>query len=57
MQRAHGILNAFKANAEAWTTVDSILMNSQDAHARFLALQILDEAINVSFWLFALLIT
>ena len=48
MGKAHTILNQFKSDANAWTCVDSILMNCPNPHGKFLALQILDEAINVS---------
>lgn len=46
MGKAHTILNQFKSDANAWTCVDSILMNCPNPHGKFLALQILDEAIN-----------
>ncbi len=48
MQMANTILNEFKAHNDAWTTVDSILVNSQSPNTKFFGLSILDEAINVS---------
>jgi len=38
MKMANEILNSFKSHPEAWQVVDSILMNSKDPHAKFLAL-------------------
>lgn len=48
MQYANRILNEYKGNQNAWMTVDKILELCQDNNAKFFALQILDEAINVS---------
>lgn len=48
MQYANTLLNQFKGNDQAWMTVDKILELSQDNNVKFFALQILDEAINVS---------
>lgn len=46
MQQANNILNQFKQHQDAWLTVDQILEKSQNAHGKFLALSILDEAVN-----------
>ena len=48
MQYANRVLNEYKGNQSAWMTVDKILELCQDNNAKFFALQILDEAINVS---------
>ena len=48
MMQANQLLNEFKKHPEAWLVVDQILKNSSSYHTKFLALQILDEAINVS---------
>lgn len=48
MQFANQLLNQFKSNENAWMTVDKILDLSNDNNVKFYALQILDEAINVS---------
>lgn len=46
MHNANNLLNEFKQNSEAWLVVDAILEKSQSPHSKFLALQILDEAVN-----------
>ena len=48
MHSANSILNQFKSHEDAWLTVDKILEKSQDVNGKFLALSILNEAINVS---------
>ena len=48
MALANNILNQFKNHPDAWLTVDKILEKSQSPNGKFLALSILDEAINVS---------
>ena len=48
MQFANQLLNQFKSNENAWMTVDKILDLTNDNNVKFYALQILDEAINVS---------
>lgn len=45
MAKANQILNQFKSNQNAWLTVDKILMQSSNMMSKFLALQILDEAV------------
>lgn len=45
---ANDILNQFKTSPHAWLTVDKILVQSQNVTSKFLALQILDEAVTVS---------
>ena len=57
MQFANNLLNQFKGNEQAWLCVDKIIEHATDNNVKFFALQILDEAINVSlydienFWL------
>lgn len=41
-------MNGFKEHPEAWTHVDKILDKAQSPNTKFFALQILDEAVNVS---------
>ena len=41
-------MNDFKLNPDAWMVVDKILDMSPDLNAKFFALTILDEAVNVS---------
>ena len=41
-------MNSFKMSPDAWTYVDKILENASSPHTKFYALQILDEAVNVS---------
>jgi len=54
---ANTILNQFKQNPDAWTLVDKILDKAAYPHTKFFALQILDEAVNVSiFYHYELLI-
>ena len=48
MQYANQLLNQFKSNEQAWMAVDKILELTSDNNVKFFALQILDEAINVS---------
>ncbi len=48
MMAANQLLNEFKSHQDAWMCVDQILQKSNNPHAKFLALQILDEAVNVS---------
>ena len=48
MQYANRVLNEYKANENSWMSVDKILEYCPDNNAKFFALQILDEAINVS---------
>ena len=48
MQLANNILNEFKTSSQAWLTVDKILLHSQNTMSKFIGLQILDEAIQVS---------
>ena len=43
---ANNLLNEFKGNPDAWLVVDKILEKSKSPHSKFLALQILDEAVN-----------
>lgn len=43
---ANQLLNEFKSHEDAWMSVDIILQQSTSPHAKFLALQILDEAVN-----------
>lgn len=45
---ANNVLNQFKAYPDAWLTVDRILSVAQNPNTKFLALQILEEAVNVS---------
>ena len=47
MIAANQLLNEFKSNPDAWMCVDKILSESKNPHSKFLALQILDEAVNV----------
>lgn len=49
MGQANAILNQFKSNEKAWLTVDKILVHSNNTMSKFLALQILDEAVQVSY--------
>ncbi len=56
MQYANRVLNEYKGNQNAWTTVDKILELCQDNNAKFFALQILDEAINVSGFSFLIVV-
>jgi exportin-1 len=51
MKMANDLLNQFKSNENAWLCVDQILELSQNQNSKFLALQILDEAVNVSKYL------
>ena len=51
MKMANDLLNQFKSNENAWLCVDQILELSQNQNSKFLALQILDEAVNVSIYL------
>ena len=48
MQFANQLLNDFKSNDQAWRAVDKIIDLAADNNVKFFALQILDEAINVS---------
>lgn len=41
-------MNQFKQHPDAWTHVDKILEKAQNPNTKFYALQILDEAVNVS---------
>ena len=45
---ANEILNQFKSYPESWLVVDRILQQAQNPNTKFFALQILDEAVNVS---------
>ena len=45
---ANDILNKFKSNPDSWLVVDRILQQANDPNTKFFALQILDEAVNVS---------
>jgi hypothetical protein len=44
---ANKLLNEFKSNPDAWTYVDKIIDGAQNPNTKFIALQILDEAVNV----------
>ena len=44
---ANNLLNDIKAHPDSWLLVDKILDNSKSPQSKFLALQILDEAVNV----------
>ena len=48
MQYSNRVLNQYKGNEQAWMTVDKIMEHATDNNVKFFALQILDEAINVS---------
>lgn len=48
MQFANNLLNQFKGSEQAWMCVDKIIEHATDNNVKFFALQILDEAINVS---------
>lgn len=48
MLAANQLLNEFKSHPDAWMCVDQILVKSTNPHSKFLALQILEEAVNVS---------
>ena len=41
-------MNQFKGHEQAYMTVDKILQMCNDNNAKFFALQVLDDAINVS---------
>jgi hypothetical protein len=41
-------MNGFKEHPDAWIHVDKILDKAQSPNTKFFALQILDEAVNVS---------
>lgn len=45
---ANNILNQFKEHPDAWINVDKILDNTKNPNTKFYALQILDDAVNVS---------
>lgn len=45
---ANNILNQFKEHPDAWINVDKILDKAPSPNTKFYALQILDEAVNVS---------
>ena len=45
---ANEILNQFKAHPDAWQVVDRILSGQSSPNTKFIAVQILDEAVNVS---------
>jgi hypothetical protein len=49
---ANDILNKFKSNPDSWLVVDRILQQANDPNTKFFALQILDEAVNVSVFIF-----
>lgn len=42
------MLSEFKAHPEAWKSVHPVLKESTNIHAKFIALSVLDETINVS---------
>ena len=42
---AHTVVVALRESVQAWTFVDKILRESQDVQTRFVALQILEDAI------------
>ena len=46
---AEAILNQFSGNAKAWTRVDRILTQSNDAEAKFFAIQVLNDLIKTRF--------
>ena len=48
MRLANSVLNEYKSNENAWLTADTILNRAENINSKFIALQILDEAINVS---------
>jgi len=48
MRYANTILNEFKAHQDSWLTADKILNRAENMNSKFIALQILDETINVS---------
>lgn len=56
MAHANNLLNQFKECPEAWRAADTILQHSTNINAKFLALTILDEAVNVSQLYFLLII-
>jgi exportin-1 len=45
---ANDILNKFKSNPDSWLVVDRILQQALNPNTKFFALQILEEAVNVS---------
>lgn len=48
MAKTNTILSEFKVHEVAWLTVPYILINANDINSKFLSLQILDEAVQVS---------